>query len=208
MIHPLAVVEAKAVVAPDIQVWRWSLVRGRSLIGARTKIGSHVVIGERVELGRGCKVEDGAKVYGPVVIRDHVFIGPNVVICNDRHPSAQVYDWEPRDGTAVIESGVSIGAGAVIMPGITLGANAIIGAGAVVLCDVGPGETWVGNPSKRKVPGCEARSGNAETSAPGLGSPETLGHLLDDYTQAREALRDFITEHPDFNWLFAALESR
>jgi acetyltransferase-like isoleucine patch superfamily enzyme len=74
-------------------------------------------------------------------IGDRVFIGPNVTLCNDAWPWADKAGYEPElfDGTqwaVIVESGASIGAGAVVLPGVRIGANAMIGAGAVVFHSV------------------------------------------------------------------------
>ena len=45
--------------------------------------------------------------------------------------------------------GTSFGAGAVVLPGVTIGENAMIGAGAVVIEDVPPNTTVVGNKPAR-----------------------------------------------------------
>ena len=50
-----------------------------------------------------------------------------------------------------VKKGASIGANATILPGLTIGENAMIGAGAVVLCDIPPNTTWVGNPARKII---------------------------------------------------------
>jgi len=48
----------------------------------------------------------------------------------------------------VIEDEVWIGFNATILKGVRIGRGAVVGPGAVVLTDVGPGQTVMGNPAK------------------------------------------------------------
>jgi UDP-2-acetamido-3-amino-2,3-dideoxy-glucuronate N-acetyltransferase len=149
-VHPLAEVETGARLGARVSVWRWSLIRGTVTLGDAVKVGSGAVVGPDVAVGARSKIEDGAKIYGPAVLGEFVFIGPNAVVTNDRHPRADQYHWRPDGPSTLIEDGASVGAGAVIMPGVRIGAGAMIGAGAVVTRDVPAGETWAGCPAERR----------------------------------------------------------
>ncbi|WP_326533448.1 serine acetyltransferase [Pseudorhodoferax sp.] len=59
----------------------------------------------------------------------------------------------------VLEDGVELGAYAQVIGGIRLGAGCRVGAMAVVLCDVPPGHTAVGNPARIVAAAPEARHG-------------------------------------------------
>jgi len=83
---------------------------------------------------------DGAR------IGDDVFIGPNVTFTNDKFPRSKVY---PESFLLItIESGASIGGGAVLLPGITIGRGAMVGAGAVVTKSVPPFSIVQGIPAR------------------------------------------------------------
>ena len=63
--------------------------------------------------------------------------------------------WHPRAGNPdyvveppIVEDEVSVGANATILPGVRLGRGCTVGAGAVVVRDVAPGTTVVGNPAR------------------------------------------------------------
>jgi acetyltransferase-like isoleucine patch superfamily enzyme len=81
-------------------------------------------------------------IYEPAIIEDGVFIGPNVVLTNDKNPRAvnvdgtkkNESDWEKAG--ALIKQGASIGASAVIVAPITVGSWSMVSAGAVVVKDV------------------------------------------------------------------------
>ncbi|MGH2593031.1 MAG: acyltransferase, partial [Anaerolineae bacterium] len=71
-------------------------------------------------------------------VEDGVFLGPGVVLTNDRTPRAinpdgslkTSGDWQV--GPIRVCYGASIGAGVIVLPNITVGRFAMVGAGAVV----------------------------------------------------------------------------
>ncbi len=72
------------------------------------------------------------------MIEDNVFIGPHVIITNDRYPDAKSKTWKKEPVT--VKKGASIGAGSILIAGVTVGVtvgeNAIVGAGSIVPRDV------------------------------------------------------------------------
>jgi UDP-2-acetamido-3-amino-2,3-dideoxy-glucuronate N-acetyltransferase len=144
LIHP------DARLASDVEVYEYTTIRERAIIGAETRIGRNVYIDHGVIIGSRCKIQNACNLYHPAVVGSGVFIGPGVLLLNDRHPRAinmdgsQVTDkdWKP-DGVT-IGDGASIGAGAIIMPGVSIGAFAVVGAGSIVLDDVPGTERAVG----------------------------------------------------------------
>jgi len=149
MIHETAVVETDHV-GMFTRIWHWTHVRELASIGENCTIGQCCYIDRGVRIGDSCKIQNGANVYSPCVIGDNVFIGPGVVISNDRSPKALV--WHPELAPRVtIHSGVSIGANSVIMTGVDIGRDSVVGAGAVVLKDVPAGVTVAGVPAKEVV---------------------------------------------------------
>ncbi|MGI8556778.1 MAG: serine O-acetyltransferase [Solirubrobacteraceae bacterium] len=91
-------------------------------IGERLFIdhGSGVVIGETAEIGNGVTLYQG------------VTLGGTGFACGKRHPT--------------VEDNVTIGSGAKLLGPITIGHGAKIGANSVVVHDVPPKSTVVGNP--------------------------------------------------------------
>ena len=117
-------------------------------IGKDCKIDAFVYIEEGVEIGDECKIRPFTFIPTGVKIENRVFIGPNVTFTNDKYPKVKG-EWELKE--TIIESDVSIGAGATILPGIKIGKNAVIGAGAVVTKDVHEGSIVVGHPAKEMM---------------------------------------------------------
>ena len=116
-----------------------------SKIGRHTRIASFVEIGGS-DVGEFCKIEAGVFIPPGTVVEDHVFIGPGVVVCNDKYPDLHQKEWKPMPVT--IRSGARIGAGAVILPGVTVGKLSVVGAGSVVTKDVAEATVVYGNPAK------------------------------------------------------------
>jgi acetyltransferase-like isoleucine patch superfamily enzyme len=81
-----------------------------------------------------------------------VFLGPGVILTNDKLPRAinpdgslkSDADWQVSP--ICIKRGASIGAGSVVLPGVTIGEFAMIGAGTVVTRDVPSHGLVYGNP--------------------------------------------------------------
>ena len=154
-IAPSAVVEEGAAIGQGTAVWDLSQVRSGAVIGERCVIGRNVFVDAGVVVGDGAKVQNNALLYAPARIGRGVFIGPAVVLTNDRRPRAVdpageplvAGDWEA--GAVTIGEGASIGAGSVVVAGVDIGAWALVGAGSVVTADVAAHALVVGSPARR-----------------------------------------------------------
>jgi len=154
-IHPSADLEPNVDVGPGTTIWHRAQVRTGARIGAQCIVGRDVFVDEGVVLGDRVKVQNAALLYHGVTVEDAVFIGPGVIVTNDRFPRAitssgdvaRAEDWEVSPVT--LRYGSSIGAAAVVVAGTDVGRFATVGAGAVVTRDV-PGHALVaGNPARR-----------------------------------------------------------
>ncbi len=148
-----AQVHPSADVGEGSSVWDLTQIRENAKIGSDTVIGRNVYIDHDVVIGAACKIQNNALLYWPAVIGDGVFIGPGVILTNDRHPRAVNVDGTPKGPEdwapegVLIESGASIGAGAVILGGVQVGAWAMVGASAVVTQNVTAHALVAGNPA-------------------------------------------------------------
>ena len=154
-IHHTADLESDVHIGAGTSVWHRAQVRSGARIGRDAIIGRDAFIDADVRLGDRVKVQNGALIYHGVTVADDVFIGPGVILTNDRHPRvmneagavARDGDWtvSPID----ILTGASIGAGAIIVAGCSVGPHAMVGAGAVVTHDVRAHALVVGNPARQ-----------------------------------------------------------
>jgi serine O-acetyltransferase len=135
----------QAIQAYRFSHWLWK--RGRTHLAKHLQSRASEVFAADIHpaarLGQGIMLDHGtAVVVGEtVVIDDDVSMLQSVTLggtgkqCGDRHPK--------------IRRGVLIGAGAKILGNITVGEGAKVGAGSIVLEDVLPFSTVVGNPARR-----------------------------------------------------------
>ncbi|PWJ81491.1 succinyltransferase-like protein [Pseudaminobacter salicylatoxidans] len=144
MIHHRALVHAKAHVdANTVQigagtkVWQFASVTRGTVLGDDCSVSPHAMLdgsiyGDRVIISGGVMAGAGFKVG------NDVFLGPNVVLCNDAWPAVDKdgYDDERLRSkewfTVTIGNGATIGAGAVILPGNRIYPDAVVAAGAIV----------------------------------------------------------------------------
>jgi acetyltransferase-like isoleucine patch superfamily enzyme len=128
-----------------VKIWHFVFIGERTKIGDRTTIGSLSHVDRDVEIGKKCMI--GGMVYIPplTVIGDNVFVGPGVVITNDRFP--------PRGRLAGvrIKNGAVLCAGSMLRAGVVVGENSVVGMGAVVANDVPDNAVVFGIPAKLKM---------------------------------------------------------
>ncbi len=137
-----AQVDNSAVLGEGTQIWDYAQIREKAILGSFCIVGRNVYIGAGVVIGANCKIQNNALIYEPALIADGVFLGPGVILTNDIYPRAvnsdetikTSSDWMPAGVS--IESGASIGAGAICVAPARIGSWAMVAAGAVVTKDV------------------------------------------------------------------------
>lgn len=110
--------------------------------------GLHKAIG--VTMGAGCLFEPEVRMGVDTHLGDFVFVQSTSVIGYE----VWIGDYTTIGSFVFVGGGARIGSDviihphATILPRVTVGDGAIIGAGAVVMADVPPGVTMIGNPAK------------------------------------------------------------
>lgn len=145
-IHKLAEVQTEHI-GEGTTIWQFTVVLKGAVIGKNCNINCHVFIENDVVIGNNVTIKSGVQVWDGIYIEDEVFIGPNVTFTNDRTPRSKQYPEQFLK--TLVKKGASLGANATILPGVTIGEGAMIGAGSVILNDIPPHTTWVGNPARK-----------------------------------------------------------
>lgn len=145
-VHPSAYVEAAVEIQEEAKVWHFCQVRKDAVLEKGVSLGKDVYIDAGVRVGHHTRIQNGVSVYQGLKISPWCFIGPHVIFTNDQSPRVGSRSWTLVETT--LETGMSIGAGAIIRCGITIGSFAMIGAGAIVTKDVPPFHVAVGFPAQ------------------------------------------------------------
>jgi UDP-2-acetamido-3-amino-2,3-dideoxy-glucuronate N-acetyltransferase len=154
-IAPNAEVDSRAEIGAGTVIWGLACVREGVVIGRDCIIGRGAYIENEVSLGDRVKIQTNALIFKPARIGDDVFIGPSVILTNDRYPRAstpdgtlkRASDWNAEG--VVIEKGASLGARSVVLPGVKVGSYAMVAAGAIITRDVPDFAIVVGSPARR-----------------------------------------------------------
>ncbi len=151
-IHPTADVSDKAVIGADTRIWHQAQVRENVSIGRECIIGKGAYVDFEVVIGDRCKLQNGVYIYHGTRLEEGVFLGPGVMILNDKNPRAITADGQLKSDAdwqvspCYIGHGAGIGGGAIILPGVSIGKWAIIGSGSVVTRDMPDYGLAYGNP--------------------------------------------------------------
>ncbi len=160
MIHPTAEVSDDAKVGSGTRVWSHVQVREGVTIGKDCILGKDAYVDVNVRIGDRCKLQNGVFIFHGFNLEDGVFLGPGVMLLNDKHPRAINPDGSLKSdddwtvSAAVVRYGAAVGGGAVILPGVNIGRFAMVGSGAVVTRDVPDHAIVVGNPARLRGFAC------------------------------------------------------
>ena len=121
-------------------------------IGARfaSIVDPAVLIGASSRVGEGSMILGHASITADALLGAHVLVNPGTTIAHDNRITdfATLSPGVHLAGHVTIDEGAFIGTGACVIPGIRIGAHAYVGAGSVVIRNVPPGYTVVGNPAR------------------------------------------------------------
>lgn len=154
MTHPTAEVSPHAIVGENVKIWHHAQVREGAHIGNNCMLGKNVYVDQEVIIKNNCRIQNNSSIYRGVTLENGVFIGPHVVLTNDKIPRAINREGLPKResdwtlGKILIKEGASVGARVVVLPDITIGRFALVGAGSVVTKDVADFGLVYGNPAR------------------------------------------------------------
>ena len=153
-IHPSALNEAESVGA-GTRVWAFAHLMRGAVVGRDCNIGDHAFIEAGAVVGNGVTLKNGVCLWEGVTLEDFVFVGPNAVFTNDRHPRSprapvarERYAGSEWLVQTRIREGASIGANATVVAGVVIGRYACVAAGAVVTRPVGDFRLVAGVPAR------------------------------------------------------------
>jgi sugar O-acyltransferase (sialic acid O-acetyltransferase NeuD family) len=131
---------------------------------AATLTHPSATIGSDVQVGAGTVIAAGVRVTTHIVVGRFAHINLNCTIGHDSvvEDFATLHPGVHLGGGCVIEEGVTLGLGSVVLPNVRVGRGAIVGAGAVVVRDVAPDTTVVGNVARLTL---RSRSAGDEAGA-------------------------------------------
>ena len=159
-----ATVEEGALVGEGCAVWAGAMVRTGAELGPRCTVGRGAYVDSGVSVGPDAKIQDRALLFAPARLGAGVFVGPGVILTNDRRPRAVDPELRKIDAGGwvaegvVVGDGAALGAGTVVVAGTRIGRWALVGAGSVVTRDVPDFALVVGSPARRT--GWVGRSGD------------------------------------------------
>lgn len=152
--HATAEVSAKADIGAGTKIWNYAQVREGVKLGSECIVGKNVYIDFDVRIGSRCKIQNNCSIYHGAELEDGVFVGPHVILTNDKKPRAIAPDGSLKGnsdwvvGPIRICYGAALGAGSIILPNVTVGRFALVGAGSVVTRDVPDYALVAGNPAQ------------------------------------------------------------
>ena len=95
-IHPTADVSKDATVGAGTKIWHQAQVREGAVIGKGCVLGKGAYVDRDVHIGDYCKLQNGVSVFHGFNLEGGVFLGPGVMLLNDKHPRAINPDGSPR----------------------------------------------------------------------------------------------------------------
>ena len=116
-VHPTAVIDPSAVIAPGAGIGPYVVVEKGAKVGRNTVICAGSFVGQKTSVGENCLI------YPHVTLRENVTIGSHVIIHSGTVVGADGFGYAsvngvhvkiPQMGTVVIEDDVELGAGVTI----------------------------------------------------------------------------------------------
>jgi len=130
------IIYADVVAGNDFQTGHNVLIREKTTFGSHIVVGTNTVIDGYTTVGNFVKIESNCYIPTYTTIGSYVFLGPGVILTNDRYPQKMRDQYKPEG--PIIEDGVTLGAGVIVVPSVRIGKGSFIAAGAVITKDIPP----------------------------------------------------------------------
>ena len=156
----------------------------QTLVHPTTKLNPSVSVGEGVVF---CA---NVVVTMDVVVGSHSYVNFGSTLAHDVN-IGEFVQISPRcciSGGVTIRDDCFLGAGSIVHPNVTIDTGSSVGLGSVVLSDVGPNTTVLGNPARR-LPSARP-SGEAANGNPRQKSVDKPWHLPAGQSEATEPDKD------------------
>ncbi len=142
IIRPFTTIYEDSVIGDNVETGHNVLIREETRIGSNTIVGTGTIIDGYTVIGNNVRIESGVYIPPKTIIEDNVFLGPRVVVTNDKYPVSK------RLVGVVIRKGAVIGANTVLIAGVEVGEEAVVAAGSIVTRNVPPRTVVMGSPAK------------------------------------------------------------
>ncbi|HLB43587.1 MAG TPA: hypothetical protein VJN02_12220 [Gammaproteobacteria bacterium] len=109
-----------------------AILHDQAIIRNGVWINAGAIIGYKAEIKAGCIINNGAQIDHHCLVEQCCTVDPGAIIA----------------GNVKLEKCVQLHTGVIVINRITIGESSIVGAGAVVIKDVPPNCTVVGNPAR------------------------------------------------------------
>ncbi len=143
IIGPHAIIYGGTTIGRDCLLGDYASVREGCALGDRVVVGRHVTINYDCEVADDVRFQDTTHLTGGARVGRGCFFGVGVITSNDRRVDLVDYHY-PGAQPTIFGERVMVGSGANILAGVSVGDGALIAAGALVVKNVGAGETILG----------------------------------------------------------------
>jgi len=150
-----SIIEYGVTIGSGTIIWDKCQIRTNAQIGIGVMIGRNVFIDHNVRIGNYTRVQNNSLIYFPSILEEQVFIGPGVILTNDKYPrssriqkvNSDSVDWELAP--IHIKQGASLGAGVICVGPLIISEWSMVAAGSTLTRDTVPFGLYVGSPAKR-----------------------------------------------------------
>ena len=146
LIRSHTVIYAGNIIGTNFTTGNKANIREKNIIGDNVSIGTMSIVEYSTKIEDGVRIHSQAFIPEYTILESGCWIGPNVVLTNDRYPKSSA-DRKKLLPVTVHEN-AKIGANVTVLPGIIIGKNSLIGSGSVVAKNVKENSIYAGNPAK------------------------------------------------------------